>query len=230
MITPPSDPKLEVAAATARGIVSAVPLAGGLIAEIGNLYLNPLEKRKQKWAEDVSHALNQIREDLKVLPEQLQEDEAFISLLYQATEIAMRNHQSEKLVALRNAVVSSAAPDRDYDLETRLLKFVDELSLSHIRLLSIFDLHAGQFARHEKLDQIYQAAEEFLRKPLDRVVFRSILQDLETRFLIALGDVEDFGEFKSKQDAIVTESSGIQSMRVTGLGRSFLTYIRADQL
>lgn len=216
--------------ATVRGIVSAIPIAGGLISEIGNLYLNPLEKRKQKWAEDVSRALNQIREDLRIFPEQLQEDDAFISLLYQATEIAMRNHQSEKLAALRNAIISSAIPDQDYDLDMRLLKFVDELSLSHIRLLSIFDLHAEQFKRHENLDQIFSAAEGFLKKPLDRVVFRSILQDLETRFLITLGDVEDFGEFKSKQDTIVTESSGIQPMRVTGLGTSFLTYIRADKL
>lgn len=230
MIEPPSDPKLEAAAAAARGIASAIPFAGGLISEIGNLYLNPLEKRKKRWAQDVSDALNEIREVLKIMPEQLEKSESFISVLYQATEIAMRNHQSEKLVALRNALVSSAVPDQDYDLEMRMLKFVDELSLSHIRLLGIFDSHAGQFSRHEKLDQIFSAAKGYLQKPLDRIVFRSIVQDLVTRFLITLGDVEDFEEFKSKQQPLEAESSGIQPMRVTKLGKSFLTYIRADQL
>lgn len=230
MITPPSDPKAEAATAVARGIVAAIPFAGGLISEIGNFYLNPLQKRKQKWAEDVSAALNQIREELNVLPEHLQENDQFISVLYQATEIAMRNHQLEKLAALRNALVASAAPDRDHDLEVKLLKFVDELSITHIKVLGTFDLHAGQFARHKNLDQIFSTAKDFLKNPMDRIVFRSIINDLQTRFLIVLGDVEDFGEFKSKRSAIEMENSGVQPMSVTELGRAFLTYIRADQL
>jgi len=230
MITPPDDPKTEIAAAAARGLVSAIPFAGGLISEIGNLYLNPLERRKQQWTKDVSDALNQIKEEFNLLPEQLQENESFVSALYQATEIAMRNHQIQKRAALRNALVSSAASTEDYDLETRMLRYVDELSLAHISVLNILNLHVDQFALHEKLDQVYKKCCEFQQKEMDTLVFRSILQDLETRFLITLGDVEDFDEFKSRQNSMVTEDSGVKPLSVTGLGKSFLAYIRADQL
>lgn len=229
MIEPPNDPKAEAAAAAAKGLVSAIPLAGGLISEIGNLYLNPLEKRKQKWMEDVSDALNKIRDELNILPEQLESNDAFISALYQATEIAMRNHQSEKRAALRNALISSAATDQNQELETRLLRYVDELGLTHIRLLSNLNIHAGQFSRDKKLDQIYARTCDLMPN-IDRILFRSILQDLETRFLITLGDVEDFAEHKSKKDPVFIGATEIRSIEVTGLGRSFLTYIRADQL
>jgi uncharacterized protein YlxP (DUF503 family) len=230
MITPPDDPKAEIAVAAARGLVSAIPFAGGLISEIGNLYLNPLERRKQQWTKDVSDALNQIKEEFNLLPEQLQESESFISALYQATEIAMRNHQIQKRAALRNALVSSAASTEEYDLETRMLRYVGELSLTHISVLNMLNLHADQFALHEKLDQVYEKCCEFQQKEMDAVVFRSILQDLETRFLITLGDVEDFDEFKSRQQSMVTEDSRVKPLSVTRLGKSFLAYIRADQL
>jgi hypothetical protein len=179
MIEPPNDSKAEAAAAAAKGLVSAIPFAGGLISEIGNLYLNPLEKRKQKWMEDVSDALNKIRDELNILPEQLENNDAFISALYQATEIAMRNHQSEKRTALCNALISSASTDKNQELEARLLRYVDELGLTHIRLLNNLNIHVEQFSRDEKLDQVYVMACN-LMPAIDRVVFRSILQDLET--------------------------------------------------
>jgi hypothetical protein len=50
---PPTDPKSELAAALVKGAVSAIPLAGIVISEVANLYLNPLEKRKQSWTIEV---------------------------------------------------------------------------------------------------------------------------------------------------------------------------------
>lgn len=230
MIKPPGDSKIEAAAAVAKGLVSIIPFIGGLTSEIGNLYFNPLEKRKQKWTEEVSAALNQIREELHLLPEQLQENEGFISVLYQASEMAMRNHQTEKLSALRNALVASAVPGRDYDLKLKMLRFIDELSIAHIRVLGVFLLHANYFSGYTELDQVFFTVRDFLKDPLDRVMFRLIVQDLDARFLIVLGDVEDFEEFKSKKQTLVGGASGFQSMFVTELGISFLAYIREDQL
>ena len=40
MIDPPQDQKTEVVGALLKGAVSAVPFVGGVIAEVGNLYLN----------------------------------------------------------------------------------------------------------------------------------------------------------------------------------------------
>jgi len=45
-IQTPIAPKTEAAAALLKGIVSAIPIAGGAISELTNLYLNPLEKKE----------------------------------------------------------------------------------------------------------------------------------------------------------------------------------------
>jgi hypothetical protein len=61
VIQPPTSPTTEAAAALLKGAVSAIPFVGGVISEVGNLYLNPLEKRKQQWMYEVSVAIEEIK-------------------------------------------------------------------------------------------------------------------------------------------------------------------------
>jgi hypothetical protein len=54
----------------------------------------------------------------------------------QATSIALRNHQEEKLEALKNVVVNSVLPSSvDDDLKLMFIDLVDELKVLHLRLL-----------------------------------------------------------------------------------------------
>jgi len=231
MIEPPSSPKAEATAAILKGAVSAVPIAGGLLAELGNLYLNPLERRKQEWMHEVSEAINQINAERDIQPITLENNEAFVSALYQATDVALRTHRSEKRAALRNALVSAATiePAED-EYGATFIRYIDELSSTHVHMLQIINHRAGLFARLEKLEQVYSLATEITKTKLDRTFFRSVLQDLEMRFLLRLGDLEELPEYKSKQDLLVTDQSTIRPLQVTTLGRAFLAYIRADQL
>ena len=57
----PTNPKAEIATALIKGVLAEIPFVGGMISEVGNLYLNPLEKRKQKWLDDVSLAIGEPR-------------------------------------------------------------------------------------------------------------------------------------------------------------------------
>src|SRR2546423_9419772 len=112
MTESPSDPRIETAAAILKGAVSGVPFVGGLIAEVGNLYLNPLEKRKQLWLAEVGQAIDDIRRRYSLLPTSLQNDDRFVSFLYQTTILALKNHRREKITALRNALDSAAKPEQ----------------------------------------------------------------------------------------------------------------------
>jgi len=71
--------------------------------------------------------------------ESLGENAAFVTTALQATQIALRTHQEEKLEALRNAVVNSAS-DRSLDDDTRsiFLTFVDAFTPTHLRILKYF--------------------------------------------------------------------------------------------
>ncbi len=223
---PPTDPKAELAAALVKGAVSTIPIAGGMISEVGNLYLNPLEKRKQAWMNEVGRAIEEIRERFSRLPESLEDDESFISFLYQTTILALKNHQREKLEALSNALVSAADPKCvSEDLVFQFIRYIDELSVTHLKILAGIEKHAGQLTRLENLDQVYSRFQSLTAISLDRAMFRSFLQDLDARFLICIGDLEDFAEYATKVEHIVTEQSGKRPLTVTEFGRTFLSFL-----
>ncbi len=230
MIQPPTNPKAELTVAIATGIVAAIPWFGGVIAEVGNLYLNPLEKRKQVWMNEVSLAIEEIQERFSLLPESLEEDDAFISFLYQATVLALRNHQQEKIDALRNALVSSADPTRSSeDLVFQFLRYIDELSVTHLQILADLDKHAGQFARLDQFDQIYDRFQTLMGQSIDRPVFRTFVQDLDVRFLIRIGDIDEFSEYASQLSLLELENSKKRPLEVTTLGREFLSFVQNKQ-
>jgi hypothetical protein len=71
--------------------------------------------------------------------ENLQQNEQFISAVIQASQIAMRTHEAEKLAALRNAIVNLAQGQSvDDTLLQILLSHIDSLTEMHIRLLKVF--------------------------------------------------------------------------------------------
>jgi hypothetical protein len=231
VIRAPADPdEAELGVAVLKGIFSLVPGIGPLAAELAGLYLNPLEPRKQAWIAEVSSALNEIKERFALLPESLQSNEAFISFLYQATTIALKNHQREKIRALRNALVSVATPPGHYadDAAFQFLRYIDELTPTHLTMLACFDKHAGQFARETTLETVYEKLCSFCRERLDRGLFRSFLTDLNARLLVLSQDLDDLPEFASRKDHLLLESSATRPLQVTALGRSFLSFIEAS--
>lgn len=227
---PPTDPKAELAVALVKGAVSAISIAGGVISEVGSLYLNPLEKRKQVWMNEVGRAIDEIQERFSRLPESLEDDESFISFLYQTTILALKNHQREKLEALRHSLVSAADPERvSEDLVFQFIRYIDELSVTHLRILAGLEKHAGQLTRFEQLEHVYSRFQSLTGMSLDRAMFRSFIQDLDARFLIRIGDIDDFAEFASKVSHLVLEESSKRPLEVTKLGRTFISFVRQKE-
>lgn len=226
----PKNTKAEAAAAILKGAVSAIPFAGSLISEVGNLYLNPLEKRKKEWMNEVCRAIEEIQSRFSRIPNSLEQDEAFISFLYQTTILAMKNHQKEKLRALSNGLISAADPDGETDdIVFKFIRYIDDLSVTHLRILAGLEKHAGQIARAKKLYQVYKEFQSLTGISVDRGIFRSFLQDLDAMFLLRIGDVDDFPEYASKTESLITQQSKIKPVQVTDLGRKFLSFIRQNQ-
>lgn len=111
MQVPREEAKSEIAVAFVKGALQAIPIAGGLLAEVVNLFVNPAEKRKERWLMEVSSAIENVHKEVGLVPDVLQKDERFISFLYQATQIALRNHREEKIRALREALEATAKGD-----------------------------------------------------------------------------------------------------------------------
>jgi hypothetical protein len=225
-IYPPIDQKTEVIAALLKGgISSTFPLAGGIFAEIGNLYLNPLEKRKQRWMIEVSTAIEEIRTRFSLMQQDLEENESFISFLLQVTDIALKNHQDMKINALRNALISSANPSNTKeDLSFQFLRYIDELSVTHLKILSYFASNIEDFVCMESLEEVYVKIKQNLMD-IDRYEFRAFLQDLDSKFLLKIEDLNDLSEYATKRVYRVCMESQNRSLEVTDLGTEFLKFL-----
>lgn len=129
---------LDVVYAAIKGGVSGIPIPviPGVAAEIIGLVLAPpLAKRRDAWFESLGERLKAVEARLELLGE----NQAFVTTALQATQIAVRTHQEEKLDALRNAVVNSATnPGPEDDVRSMFLTLVDGFTPTHLRILKYF--------------------------------------------------------------------------------------------
>lgn len=85
----------DVAHDMARGLISAVPAVGGPLQVLfETVFSAPLEKRKEKWMQELARALMELQQTVDdLIPEKLAENAAFITMAIQASSIAIRSHQ-----------------------------------------------------------------------------------------------------------------------------------------
>lgn len=114
----------------ARAGIASVPLVGGAGLEIFNaVVMPPLENRRQVWVEEVARSIRELEEQHKVLPDTLAQNERFISVVANATNIAIRAHENVKLDALRNAITNVALDTSPHSAREHLfLRLIDDLS------------------------------------------------------------------------------------------------------
>lgn len=128
----------DVSHAIVKAGLSFLPPA----AELFSFVVTPsLEKRRDKWIESIVEAFKDLEERVDGFDvENLKENEKFITVLMQASQAAIRNHQQEKLEALRNAVLNAALPSApEEDLQLMFLNFVDFLTPRHLRMLKMLN-------------------------------------------------------------------------------------------
>lgn len=125
-----------------KAIVSAVPFVGGPAAEIlAAIIVPPLSKRLNVWRETITQRLMELEEKVDGFEiEALSHNEMFITTVMHATQVALRTHHEEKLIALRNAVVNSALEEAPAEsLQLMFLNFVDVFTPWHLRILEFFN-------------------------------------------------------------------------------------------
>ncbi|MDP8963442.1 MAG: hypothetical protein M3O33_05535 [Cyanobacteriota bacterium] len=129
--------------ALSKGSISLIPVAGGVLSELVSLLVtSPATKRRDRWVEQqLAEAFKLIgqKADYSLIKD-LHENDLFLTIVLQATLIAGRTHQKEKLEALKNAVVNSVltnAPEES--LQLMFLNFVDTFTPYHLTMLDFVD-------------------------------------------------------------------------------------------
>lgn len=213
--------------ATVRATISSIPIVGGALAEVFSATVtSPISRRTADWWDDLATrvaALERSGTDVQNLPHNAE----FIGLVQWASQMATRNVQQEKLDALRNAVVNSAAGINIIADEKQLfLQLIDQLTPSQLKMLEFLDdpraygeAHGVRYGSY-----LYGGVDSILEEAFPewrgrREVYDLVLHDLQTKGLVA-GDVNDLHRLGSEQ--------GMYARRTTVRGRRFMGFIRAS--
>jgi DNA-binding MarR family transcriptional regulator len=139
---PQSDDR-EIGYRVAKATLGSIPTVGAGLQEILSFVVeSPLEKRRNQWCNNVSAALQGLQHSRRDIDfKKLSADEEFISILSRCTIIALSTHSREKIEALKNAVLNTAAGARlDEVLQSKFLSLLSSYSALHFKILEYYDL------------------------------------------------------------------------------------------
>jgi hypothetical protein len=222
----PKRSKGDVAHTIVKAGLSVIPVIGGPAAELFSaIIVPPLMKRRDGWVESIAHELQDLEEKVQGFSiENLSQSETFITTVMHATQIAIRNHQQEKLRALRNAVLNTALGiDIDDDFKQTFLEYIDTLTPLHLRVLELLndprsygERHAAKFGNH-KTGSVFTIMEEAVPELKGRREFcDQLVRDLRARGLVRLNE-DDIH--------VATLETGMFASRTTEMGRKFLAFV-----
>lgn len=208
-----------------RAVVSAVPMAGGPLQVLfENIFTAPLERRKAEWLRDLAEVIEEIDRRVEGLEAaDLGRNEAFVTTAMQASQIALRNHQREKLEALRNAVLNAGLPNAPSDDEQAIfVRLIDQLTPWHLRLLAFLNDPIAWMTTSGSgnpgwpagaVATVIEHCFPDLRGKRD--LYDQLVQDLQVAGLVAQGPY---------MHGMMT-SQGMVASRTTSIGRRFLAFI-----
>jgi hypothetical protein len=212
--------------ASVRAALGSIPLVGAAAAELfGLVVAPPLERRRNEWMREVGEALSRAHAENTIDLERASHDDTFIDTALQASQLALRNHQQEKIQALCNAVVNAAAPQApSASLQQFFLRLVDEFTVWHLRLLTLFHGPEAWFTQHGNawpnlhtggLSHVVEAAFPELRGRRD--LYDQFWRDLYLRGMVSTEHLHT-----------TMTGGGLAAKRTTELADQFLRFITAN--
>jgi hypothetical protein len=191
-------------AATALGVV---PIAGSTLASLLMAAVGSgLGRRRDRFIILLAEQLNILFTEQKTRldAKELFEDEQFVTVVAQATDIAVRNHQKEKIDALRNATINTALPSELPDDEQLLfVSWIDDLTALHIRILTFSQnprnwMDANELKPRSVRDQLFIDPDAVIsRLAVDPDLYDQIIRDLIARGLIQNDPIHQINSMSS---------------------------------
>ena len=220
---PPTPTRLDDKLAHANAWIGAAPGGSVLQHIFQDLLAPPIEARREQWLRMVADVVNDLGSRVHGLtPEKLAADPAWLSLMMQASAVAIRTHREEKLVALRNALLNSKLPQSpDEDDQALFISLVDQLTAGHLRVLSFFR-NPPEWGKNHGIPQdrnstsIWGLMQRFPEWTGRQQYVTQIVVDLSSRGLL-----------EGHRDLLTTSmtSTGPWAGRLTPYGRKLMQFI-----
>src|SRR5215510_5168157 len=95
---PPNRTSGDLVHVGVKALLGSIPLIGAAAAELfGLVVAPPLERRRGKWMREIGEALSRAHAAKAIDLEQAASNDSFLDTALQASQIALRNHQDEKI-------------------------------------------------------------------------------------------------------------------------------------
>jgi hypothetical protein len=223
---PPKAASGDVVYAAVKAGISMIPYAGAPASELlGLIVTPPLEKRRSEWMESIGNGLLELEQKMNIVLQDLQDNDKFIDAAMDATQIALRTSEKEKLKALRNALLNSALPNSpDESIRKMFFSFIDIFGVFHIKILELFQNPRKWFVKYgmqypdpdifisSSLSNLIERAFPMLKNR--RKIYDQIWKDLYLRGLVSTEGLHT-----------MMTAGGIETKRTTGIGDAFLGFI-----
>jgi hypothetical protein len=223
---PPKGTPGDAAHVAIKALIAAIPMMGGPAAELFEAILKPpITHRREEWMERVAEDIRSLADRVEGLEERLRSP-VFVTTLMQTTLIALRSDQSEKLDALRNALLNTALADTPNENQLAMfVRFVDELTPLHLKLLSVIN---DPYAQGVTKTPGVEVAPSPVQAEALRLAFPTAPSSADERELLAqiARELAARGLIDSSNGIFVNErllSAGI--VNVTRLGSAFLSFV-----
>jgi hypothetical protein len=216
----------EMGITVAGGIATVFIGAGGIGSVLGKVFTAaikpPLAKRTEQWMTRVSERILRLEQDINGFSiDQLANRPFFVTSFLQASQIAIRTHQEEKLTALQNAVINIARPIfPEDDIYIIFLNWIDSFTAWHIRTLFFLnERHVEQ--KEGRLDTRYMT-----ENVVDALIsnFPELLGNRDFCAMI-IKDLVERGLLSAYSPDLKVVDRDVYSSYTTKLGKQFLDFI-----
>jgi hypothetical protein len=206
--------------------IECIPLAGPFLAKLYDSIVGPpIERRLHQWRESVAAGLVQLEREGAdgFKAENLKDNEAFITILLQATRAAAATHHNEKLEALKNAVLNAAiGTTADEEEQLLFIGWVDRLLPWHIKILGFFnDPRTWEEHLRPPLSGQVITREKLIRAAFPELIDRPLLTDSY------VDELHHLGLFCYTVPQIKEMAYGPFESATTDLGKKFVAFITA---
>jgi hypothetical protein len=120
-----------------KELIDSSPGTGGILGVLTGFILpQRVNKNRVDWLKTVAKGIFELQQSSGLQIESLNDNPNFILVLMQASKIAQRINQEERLTVLRNAVLNTAKGiDIDGKVQLMLINRIDEFTALHLKLL-----------------------------------------------------------------------------------------------
>ena len=191
---------IEIGTKTAAGFLPG-PISAAFNAVCDNVKESVLNKRAEKWKNDVVTRLEKLEVDYGTLVN----NPSFATALIKTSELAIKTESDEKRKTLANALINSYLQKIEEDKIIIFLHLIEKYAPIHVRVLRYIHDERMQKKYSNNLRPTFIQDIILSFKDVDSSYLRKIINDLQNDFLIQHFDIETRQYIFNKKMEVITQ-------------------------